>query len=118
MKIQTAMIQGAEGRLRATRLGTTKMPEPMMVPDHNRGGIEQTKFARQFTGGVHVCPSWHRLAEIGTLPLHPARAVALEKTIHFVHRGAIEIAHEGVLQAARRHRELERLLVRRSVSSP
>ena len=52
------------------------------------------------------------------LPLHPAGAVAFEQGFHFVHGGAVEIAHEGVLQAARGDGEFQRFLVRWSVSRP
>src|SRR5262245_43244909 len=47
-----------------------------------------------------------------TSPLHPTRTAAFQQRLHIVDRAAIEIAGHRVLQTTRRHRELERLLVR------
>ena len=37
----------------------------------------------------------------------------MSRAVHLFHGEAVEVAGNGVLQATRRHRELERLLVRR-----
>src|ERR1039457_6689069 len=58
------------------------------------------------------------MARRAALPLHPSRATTLQQGIHLGHRGAIEIAHEGMLQATRRHGEFQRLLVRPEREQP
>ena len=50
-----------------------------------------------------------------SLPLHAPRPAALDERVHLVHREPVEVARNRVLQAARRHRELQRVLMRLQV---
>src|SRR5262245_19785967 len=47
------------------------------------------------------------------LPLHSSRTPALNQRLHFLHAEPVEIPRNAVLQATRRHRKLQRLLMRR-----
>src|ERR1043165_8426041 len=91
VKIQIAMIHVAEGNCCATTFGTRKIPAPMMVP---------TTIAVESHS-----PS---LRGRSLLSLNPARAAPL----HEIPRAPVEVAGDRVLQATRRDREFQRLLMR------
>src|SRR5690606_20519973 len=64
--------------------------------------------ARRQARGVHPDGSAAARSETG-LPLYPPRSVAAHELLDLGHADAVEVARDRVLEAARRHGELERL---------
>src|SRR5947208_1424405 len=87
LKIQTATIHGAEGRLRATRFGTRKMPAPMMVPTT----IAQESSSPNLRGSSRAdCISAHHAtAQV------PARVNSLTAARHLGERSYLRKRRDG-----------------------